>query len=1232
MFRKIRISVLCLLCSGALAAQTSGIKVHLTDKATGQALPFANVVVESGNKQVAGAPTDGDGYAELKPLDPGTYNLKAVYSGYKDYVLEGVVVNQDVLAHIEIPMISVADTSIKIDIVRYRTPLVSVDTRSGGIADSEDIHHMAANDINSVASTVPGVYSSDVGGDLNVRGGRTDATLYIIDGQKVTGDQNKGALPISLIDQISVITGGTPAKYGDATGGIVEVNTLSGADHFFGSVQGFTSNLFDSYHNNDLNWSVGGPLWSKKDSNKNKKTLIDFIFGGDYTYQRDQNPSFIQPTYVNPANLAQLEANPLTPEAGGIGFYSSADFITSSQMETQSWHLNDAGDILSLSGKLNFHVSDNVKITVGGSYQYQVGSDFNSTPYGGNVYNFQMFNYFENPQQTEITDRAFVRLTQKFNTPEGKDKNTLIKNAFYSIQAEYSHSYTQIDNGAFGSNYFDYGYVGQFYQYYARTYTTKDGSEGYAKYMTGYSDSLLTFKPSNLNSVEANYTKDVYNDLGASTINTFATVEENSGLVNGSSPSDIYSLWYNVGQPYNGYFKQDNNHFRFSADFSAEIANNSIDIGFEYEQNSINQYNLNATALWTLMRELANSQLLVAGLDTSKPILVGQGTLNTYNYNYLANTAGEPQFDKSLREKIYGTTNLTSAEQTSLIQPDNYAPGFYSLNMFSASDLLNSGNSLVGYYGYNYLGNLNSTNPSIDDFFNQRDANGNLTYPTAGYQPIYMAGYIQDHFDIKSIVFDIGLRVEQFNANQYELSDPYLLFPAYTAGSQPAKNLGPIPSDIGSSYVVYVNNYESPSAIVGYRNGNNWYDANGNLLSDPSIIASESSGQTIQPYLKNPNLTNPSQIGSDAFTSYSPQTEVLPRLNFSFPITDKANFFAHYDILSQRPPGVGYNIFQPTDYLFLNNFIGSSISNPALNPQRTTDYELGFTQVLNQAKSMALKISAFYRAMDDQVEAYRFFEAFPTTYIAYSNIDFGTVKGLSLSYDLRRIGNWSDVKFKAGYTLSFADGTGSGPNSGFNLAASGEPNLQIPQALSYDQRHTINANLDFHFSSGGNYDGPVWTTHSGKNVQILSNAGVNINFSAGSGTPYTQYAAAVQQGIGINSRDQLIGTVNGDNLPWQNRIDAKADKMFHLSIKSHPCEITIYIEATNLLNTENVLGIYNFTGSPTDDGFLESSLGKQYIANQVSPQAFIAQYQVQEKKPTNFSLPRQANLGLVFNF
>jgi hypothetical protein len=398
-------------------------------------------------------------------------------------------------------------------------------------------------------------------------------------------------------------------------------------------------------------------------------------------------------------------------------------------------------------------------------------------------------------------------------------------------------------------------------------------------------------------------------------------------------------LWYNVGQSYPSYFEQNASHFRFSADFSAEIANNSVDIGFEYEQNSVSQFDVYATGLWALMRQLANFQF--SALDTAHPNISQAGTYDKYTYNYLtdaATSAIQTQFDKSLRQKLGLPVNGSQWLQT-----DNYAPSEYSLSMFSATDLIGQGggSQYVSYSGYNYMGQLGSTNPSMDDFFNQKDANGNNLYPIGAYQPIYLAGYIMDHFDIKTMVFDVGLRVEQFNANQDVLSDPYLLYPAKKVSELPGTPLSgvSVPSDIGSNYVVYVNNSADPTSIVGYRNGNNWYNASGNLVQDPTVIATATSSGTIQPYLENTSQTT---VGANAFTTYSPTTEVLPRLAFSFPITDKAQFFAHYDILTQRPPGEGYNVMNPIQYLYIQSYLGQILSNPALQPQETTDYELCF--------------------------------------------------------------------------------------------------------------------------------------------------------------------------------------------------------------------------------------------------------------------------------------------------
>ncbi|MBL0044409.1 MAG: hypothetical protein IPP33_08440 [Flavobacteriales bacterium] len=74
------------------------------------------------------------------------------------------------------------------------------------------------------------------------------------------------------------------------------------------------------------------------------------------------------------------------------------------------------------------------------------------------------------------------------------------------------------------------------------------------------------------------------------------------------------------------------------------------------------------------------------------------------------------------------------------------------------------------------------------------------------------------------------------------------------------------------------------------------------------------------------------------------------------------------------------------------------------------------------SKSSSLKISVFYRELRDQSRSGTL-HGMACLIQDLRQLDFGTVKGFSLAYDLRRTGN---IRLTASYTLQFADGTGSG--------------------------------------------------------------------------------------------------------------------------------------------------------------------------------------------------------------
>ena len=343
-----------------------------------------------------------------------------------------------------------------------------------------------------------------------------------------------------------------------------------------------------------------------------------------------------------------------------------------------------------------------------------------------------------------------------------------------------------------------------------------------------------------------------------------------------------------------------------------------------------------------------------------------------------------------------------------------------------------------------------------------------------------MAGYIQDEFTFKDLIFRVGVRVDRYDANQKVLKDPYLFREARTVAE--SSTIGGVehiaPSNVPSTAIVYVNSIDNPTAAVGYRDGDTWYNASGTEITDPSTLRS---GTGIAPYLVNPPNTEPGSepepiTTSDAFKDYEPQINVMPRVSFSFPISENALFLRIMMSLTQRPL-VG-NRLDLISYLYINNQ-NDRVNNPNLKPETTIEYAIGFKQKIS--KRSAVELNAFYREMRDQIATVRISEAYPRTYTTFGNVDFGTVKGLTVTYDMRRTKN---IQLRLAYTLQFADGTGSSEESGVNLVNAGFPNLRVIQPLDFDQRHNIVLSADYRFGEDKDYSGPKTVTKGVKHQLV----------------------------------------------------------------------------------------------------------------------------------------------------
>ena len=1245
MFRHLLLTVGFALATGMMVFSQTGsgtLKGKIIDKGTKEPISFANVVVEVGGVQVGGSTSDFDGNFTIKPIPPGKVDLKASFVGYKPFMYRGIIILADKITFQNLELEASTTTLNEIEVVDYKVPLISKDqTTSGGTVTSEEISKMANKSATAVATTVGGV-STDANGNItSMRGQRSTGTVYFIDGMRVTGSN---ALPQSAIEQVEVILGGTPAAYGDATGGIISVTTKGPSRDFSGGIDLQTSQYLDAFGYSRLGLNFTGPLVSKNDTVRGTKTpIMGFFIAGDLIYQKDGAPAAFSLYKVTDEVRDDLSKNPLRLYGENNAVFYNSEFLTYDQMERTKSTLNSAGTNINISGKLDFRVSPTINLSVGGTFSWYDSRNF---AFGNSLLNWQ-----NNSHSTGYTWRVNGRFTQRF--PTASESKNFVKNAYYSIGADFTRSFGKTEDAQHENNYFAYGYVGSFATHTIRAYTQNMAYDTVAKLwghlQNGTRDTIVLFKGSDLNPESSNWTQQ-YFDLFDTPEGHYENVNEiisGKGLINGMEPTGPYSnMFAAVGNRPNGYNEGYSDQVAVNASFAADFGNHEIQLGLQYQQRKSSGYAITATQLWEIMRGLTNFHLSQLDLENPQPIYQNGVFMDTINYNRRYDQTQQRNFDINLRKKLglpvdgtdwidinsYDfTTNFISTYDENMGLAPRYLNGQLTLDMFSADELLNSGSPIVGYYGYDYTGKKMKGNVSFDDFFTQTDASGNYTRAIGPYQPIYMAGYIQDKFAFKDLIFNIGVRVDRFDANQPVLKDPYLFFPAKTVGELSSNDLNLInngesaPAGMGSDYVVYVNDARNPEKIMGYRSENNWYTANGTPTSDPEKTLN--AGKGVQPYLLYPTIDT---VGASpravVFQDYEPQTNWMPRISFSFPISDDALFYAHYDILTQRPSSAEAQI-QPISYYFIG-VIGSSgtINNPNLKPEKTIDYELGFQQKINNASS--LKLAVFYREMRDQIQQYRLTGAYPKTYYSYTNIDFGTVKGLTLTYDLRRSGN---ARLRFNYTLQFADGTGSDPDAAQTIIRSDQPNLRTLNPLNFDRRHQFNISFDYRWGGGKDYNGPVIkrTKKNKPPVQFLSNLGANLTLTGGSGTPYTQTSKVLPYG----AMGPIKGSINGARLPWQFLINARFDKDFNFALsKKNYGTINVYIELNNLLNTQNVTAVYPATGDASDDGYLTAPEWQNAISQQVDPEAYRDLYSIQMNNPYRYSSPRTIRLGVMFNF
>lgn len=367
----------------------------------------------------------------------------------------------------------------------------------------------------------------------------------------------------------------------------------------------------------------------------------------------------------------------------------------------------------------------------------------------------------------------------------------------------------------------------------------------------------------------------------------------------------------------------------------------------------------------------------------------------------------------------------------------------------------------------------------------------------------------------------------------------------------------------------------------------------------------------------------PNRLDDEDFIDTKAEVRLSPRLGVGFPISDRSSFHFSYGKFFQRPDLE--NLYMSRD--LLARMLEESpyfllLANPNLAPEKTTAYEVGYTQQFGDYTR--LDLTAFHKDIEDLTVAATqnaFVEGSQTSFGTFRNADYGSVRGFEVGIKMLRN---HGVQLDGSYTLQYAKGTGSWPQTQYNIVWQNQNSPRYANPLDYDQRHKFTGSVDIR---SGPKEGPKMG-----DFYPLERAGVNFTVSAGSGNPYTLVLLWNEISQAAGAPDPRT-SINANYGPWTYRVDMKANR----TLRVGRTDLDLYLWVLNLFDRDNVISVYESTGRPNTTAWLNTEEGQKYVQDNANPTEMSGLtgeelYLLKELNPLNYDTPRQVRFGVRMNF
>ncbi|TDI92987.1 MAG: TonB-dependent receptor [Caldithrix sp.] len=355
----------------------------------------------------------------------------------------------------------------------------------------------------------------------------------------------------------------------------------------------------------------------------------------------------------------------------------------------------------------------------------------------------------------------------------------------------------------------------------------------------------------------------------------------------------------------------------------------------------------------------------------------------------------------------------------------------------------------------------------------------------------------------------------------------------------------------------------------------------------------------------NGNLANTVEAGvanPEFLQDASPKHRLSPRISLSFPITDRGVIRFSYGQFYQNP--IFSSIFSNPRFVDFDFRTTPSFGNSNLDPQRSTQYELGLQQQFTE--NLKVDLTVYYKDVNNLIETRRIIAgdvALTKEFNVVTSIGYASVKGITVSL-LKRRSPGGILSSTLDYTFQVAEGTFTNP---LRLAVDTRTGRQAEQELvplSYDRTHTINATLTV--AKAGN-----WRASAIGTVQA--------------GTPYTPSVPSSVQPV--------VFDVNSDRRPWNTRLDLKLEKF----LRVQGMRFSVFMQVENAFDQKIERFIHTNTGrsltnlNETINPNLFNEIESRIVANPDNffPLRFIEDFYQREDW---LAEPREIRWGFTFRF